>query len=214
MGDSRAPSSSGDMSGILFIDFDGTICSDRFWKSLPKEEYERIQDDFFKGDGVRVHDWMCGKLTSEEITEHLSKVLGIDYEKLWNTFVADCKSFALEAGVFEAIGEARAKYTTVLMTDNMDSLNRFTAPALRLDEVFDVIWNSYDHGILKNDDNGRAYLDACDEFGADIKNCTLIDDREKSTDTFAALGGQIYLTKGPSATLMYLREFSNAPGAL
>lgn len=191
---------------VLFIDFDGTICSDRFWKSLPKEEYERIQGDFFKGDSARVRDWMCGKYTSEEITEHLSEMLNYNYDELWNIFEADCKSFALEAGVFEAIGEARAKHTTVLMTDNMDSLNRFTAPTLRLDEVFDLIWNSYNHGVLKNDENGRAYLDVCSELSADIKDCILIDDRTHSTDTFARLGGLTCLTSGPQATLEYLKQ--------
>jgi FMN phosphatase YigB (HAD superfamily) len=116
--------------------------------------------------------------------------------------------------VFEAIGEVSATFTTVLMTDNMDSLERFTAPALKLNEVFDMIWNSYDHGMLKNDDDGRAYLGVCNQLGADIHECILIDDREHSVDTFARLGGHTCLTEGPRATLEYLRELSNVPEAL
>jgi hypothetical protein len=79
------------MKPILFIDFDGTISTDKFWRSLPKEEYARIQGDFFKSDRGQAEDWMRGNYTAEEITEHLAEMLGYDYDELWNSFVADCK---------------------------------------------------------------------------------------------------------------------------
>ncbi|MEZ4104057.1 MAG: hypothetical protein R3B60_02090 [Candidatus Paceibacterota bacterium] len=44
----------------LFVDFDGTLCDERYWRSLPTEEYEAIQELLFKNNTQIVHDWMRG----------------------------------------------------------------------------------------------------------------------------------------------------------
>ena len=94
------------------------------------------------------------------------------------------------------------------------SLNSFTTPVLKLDEVFDTIWNSSDHGHLKNDFEGRTYLDICSELDTDIHECILIDDRAHSIDTSTALGGHGHLTSSPVDTLEYLERLSNDSEAL
>ncbi len=199
---------------ILFVDFDGTICTDRYWHSLSGEEQVRLQQALFVDNKPLAHAWMRGEKTSEEINQFLADTCSLDYGELWNTFVTDCKSFALENGVYEAIGEVRTRYRTVLVTDNMDCFGRFIVPSIKLDKVFDHIWNSSDHGFLKNDYDGRAYTEACHELGADISECVLIDDREHSIDTFAQLGGQTYLTGSPKDTVLYLNHILNRSEAL
>lgn len=67
----------------LFIDFDGTICHDRFWRSLPKNENQQIQDFLFSGKNSAVVDWMKGVYTSEEINQMVAKETGLLYEHLW-----------------------------------------------------------------------------------------------------------------------------------
>jgi len=34
------------MKSILFIDFDGTLCHDRFWQSIDESSFEKIQNFF------------------------------------------------------------------------------------------------------------------------------------------------------------------------
>ncbi|MEK7065997.1 MAG: hypothetical protein AAB965_00305 [Patescibacteria group bacterium] len=52
---------------ILFCDFDGVLCYDRFWRSLPSHEYEKMQDALFRRDKEMVNDWMRGEYCAEEI---------------------------------------------------------------------------------------------------------------------------------------------------
>jgi|TARA_Y100000310_G_scaffold342803_1_gene447513 hypothetical protein len=57
------------MKPILFCDFDGTICHDRYWRSLSPESHEALQELLFRGDKARISDWMRGKYTAEEINQ-------------------------------------------------------------------------------------------------------------------------------------------------
>ena len=52
---------------ILFCDFVGVLCYDRFWRSLPSHEYEKMQDALFRRDKEMVNDWMRGEYCAEEI---------------------------------------------------------------------------------------------------------------------------------------------------
>ncbi len=77
---------------ILFCDFDGVLCHDRYWRSLPPREHEKVQDLLFREDTTLVNNWMRGKHTAEEINQIISEKIGIPFEKLWTVFVEDCKT--------------------------------------------------------------------------------------------------------------------------
>lgn len=178
------------MKSILFIDFDGTLCHDRFWRSLEPELQVRVQTNLFGSKKDLVRDWMLGKYTSEEINQMLAEELGSDYDILWSTFVNDCEKMSVSEDVLSQIGNLRNRYFTVLITDNMDSLDRFTIPALGLDQYFDLVVNSHTEKALKNDDNGSSFRKVSKKYQSPISESVLIDNSASSCNVFSDLGGK------------------------
>lgn len=185
---------------ILFIDFDGTLCHDRFWRSLEPTLQERVQTNLFGSKKELVRDWMLGKYMSEEINQILAKELCADYEVLWTTFVYDCKKMSISEDTLSKINSLRDKYFTVLITDNMDSLDRFTVPALSLDKYFDLIVNSHTEKSLKNDDNGNSFQKVSEKYKSPLSESILIDNSLSSCKIFEDLGGKSCLVT-PEKTL-------------
>ena len=52
---------------VLFIDFDGTLCFERFWSDLPEHTYRAIQDHLFSGDRTVTIAWMRGQVRAEDV---------------------------------------------------------------------------------------------------------------------------------------------------
>ncbi len=174
---------------IVFIDFDKTICFDKYWRSLSPEDFQVVQEFIFGQDRTLVNEWMVGKQNAEEINRLLAEKIGMPFEDLWNLFVKDCSSMQIAPEVLEKILSLREKYAVILVTANMDSFTRFTVPALRLDQYFDHINNSFFEGRFKTDDKGALFLEYARTYKVPISDCHLIDDSEKACETFVALGG-------------------------
>lgn len=187
----------------LFVDFDGTICHDRFWRSLAEKEYELVQQTLFRGGHSVVRDWMRGLCTSEFVNDFVSKQTGIPYEQLWDVFVSDCESMRVEAKLLELLVELRPDYHLVLITGNMDCFDRFTLPALKLDQYFDVIVNSSNEGQLKSDNDGETFKKY---VKGDLKEAILIEDSEKSCAVFTAIGGTALRVVTKNATAEYFSK--------
>jgi len=173
----------------LFIDFDGTICIDRFWRS--SAVYEKIQQALFIDNAEKAADWMRGVYTAEEISQLVSDQTGIPYESLWSIFQKDCETMYVPADILQQIQILRNSFHVVLITGNMDSFTRFTLPALKLDRYFDAIVNSYDERQLKTDNAGETFLKYCQ---GSIADAILVEDSQKSVDTFRELGGTAHQT--------------------
>lgn len=124
---------------IIFCDFDGVLCHDRFWRSLSPEQYEKVQEYLFGNNLDLVNDWMRGKYFAEEINQKVSENTHISYSILWNTFVKDCETMSVSAEALETLNGLRDMYTVILITGNMDCFTRFTRPAAELDQYFDHI---------------------------------------------------------------------------
>lgn len=189
------------MKPILFIDFDGTLCHDRFWRSLESELQTKIQSSLFVSKKELVKDWMLGKYTSEEINRLLAEALDADYGALWSAFVDDCKKMSISEDALSKIGNLKDQYFTVLITDNMDSLDRFTIPALDLDRYFDSIVNSYNEKSLKNDNNGNSFRNVSEKYQSPLSKSILIDNAASSCKIFEDLGGTPCLVT-PQKTLV------------
>jgi len=116
------------MKPILFIDFDGTLCHDRFWRNIDADSFEQIQNFLFSENKLVIQDWMKGVYSSEDINRLISKELNIPFEKIWKVFVEDCKNMTISSNTLNRIEKFRKDYTTVLITDNMDCFTRFTVP--------------------------------------------------------------------------------------
>lgn len=185
----------------LFIDFDGTICHDRFWRSLDKNSYAKVQDSLFSGKNQIVRDWMRGVYSSEEINQIVAKDTGIEYESLWNVFVQDCHTMRIEPEILKLISGLRDRYHVVLITGNMDCFSRFTVPSLRLNEYFDSIVNSFDEKQLKSESGGDSFKK---HVRGNLTDAILIEDSENSCKVFESLGGRAYRVISPEDTFKYL----------
>lgn len=176
------------MKPLLFIDFDGTLCHDKFWRSLKPDEIEKIQNHLFVHNKQMVFDWMMGKYSSEELNHFVSSETGLEYDYLWNIFTEDCKTMKIGHNDLNKIKSLSKYYTTILMTDNMDCFSRFTVPSLKLDDYFDKIINSYDTRESKN----IAFKKIMNETSDKAENI-LIDNSPTTCEIFNELGGTIYL---------------------
>jgi FMN phosphatase YigB (HAD superfamily) len=192
------------MKPILFIDWDGTLCFDRFWRSSNQKIVEHIQEFLFTQNNTMVNDWMKGKFSSEEINRLVADEIGIGYEELFQIFIQDCETMKVQPKIFEKIAALRERFTTVLMTDNMDCFSRFTSPALQLNRYFDRVVNSSAEKRLKREYNGKSFKDIADMFGSDIRKSILIDDSEETCRLFESLGGQSMQVNSPKDTSFHL----------
>jgi FMN phosphatase YigB (HAD superfamily) len=191
----------------LFVDFDGTICTDRFWRSLPPDQYEITQQAIFSEDSPLAADWMRGKYTSEEINKRVAVALGTPYEVVWDMYVRDCREMRVNPELLALIDELRLIYHVVLITGNMDSFDRFTIPALELDQHFDVIVNSANEQKLKTDNDGESFLKY---LKGEIADAVLIEDSPKTCAVFTALGGTALQVTPITPTLMHLQSLLNS----
>jgi len=187
----------------LFVDFDGTICHDRFWRSLSQAAYANVQEILFNQNNEMVADWMRGKYTSEQINQFVAIETGIEYSQLWEIFQHDCVTMRVDEKIFEALAQLRKNYHLVLITGNMDSFDRFTVPALKLNSYFDVIVNSYTEGQLKTDNGGESFLKY---LKGSILDAILIEDSEKSCEVFTQLGGTALQVTSENTSIYYLQN--------
>lgn len=175
------------MKNTVFVDFDGTICFNRFWEHLPAAEYQAIQAVLFNPDnGELIREWMRGKHSMEDICVMVSRDTGLSFKYLLKEFTTSACAFSVSETVLELIQQLRDQFHVVLITGNMDSFHRYTALALKLESYFDVIANSWEVGLLKTDDHGSIFR----KFvrGA-IEDSYLIEDSAASCETFCQLGG-------------------------
>lgn len=179
----------------LLIDFDGTICFDRFWRSADGNIQSQIKSYLFDTDDKLVNDWLRGYYTSEQVNKRIADTFDYRYEDLWDIFVKDCQTMFIRPKTLELIQRARSKYKIILLTDNMDCFDRFTIPSLQLDKCFDQIINSYNYGVTKADINGGLF--ACLNMKT-LEGGVFIDNSDENCQSFKKLGGQSYLVNAPT----------------
>ena len=175
----------------IFIDFDGTICFDYFWRSAPKEINATIVKFLFQDNVHLIENWMRGKISSEEVVKNISQNTGLNYTLIWDIFVQDCKNMYVRPDILQTVSKCNVNNNTILITDNMDCFNRFTNPQIQFEKYFSYVFNSCDYGVLKDD--------------FDIKKSVLLDNSEKNCKIFSELGGTSFLVKNADDTLSTLK---------
>jgi FMN phosphatase YigB (HAD superfamily) len=190
----------------IFIDFDGTICFDYFWRSAPKEINAKIVKFLFHDNVNLIENWMRGKLSSEEVVKNISQNTGLDYTLIWDIFVQDCKNMYVRPDILRAISKCNVNNNTILITDNMDCFNRFTLPQIQFEKYFSYIFNSCDYGTLKDDAPTKGlFKKIIDLYDWDMKKSVLLDNSEKNCKIFSELGGISFLVKNAEDTLSTLK---------
>lgn len=197
------------MKPILFIDFDGTLCHDRFWRNIDADSFERIQNFLFSENKSVINDWMKGIYSSEDINQLISKELNIPFDKIWKVFVEDCKNMTISSDTLNRIEKLRKDYETILITDNMDCFTRFTVPAQKLDSFFDSIVNSFENKKSKGHNEGEVFIQFTDRTNTKVEDCILIDNSKSACATFSKLGGKSYFVTSENTLDYWLEKLEN-----
>lgn len=181
----------------IIFDFDGVLCKDTFYSSL-KNSYPAIhnyvENNIFRGGGDLVNQWMRNIITSDDINRMISENNNIAFEEIKKIFEDDILNMKVDQKLLnfakEQLGMGRK---VALLTNNMDIFSTITVPNHKLNEIFDVIVNSVDYGLLKIDQGGRLFDIAMEKIGTDDYASTLlIDDSLKVKHVFEAKGGYVY----------------------
>lgn len=192
----------------IFVDFDGTICFDYFWRSTPEEIKGVIGKFLFQDNTYLLEDWMRGQKSSEDINKVIADKCGLDYNMIWNYFVKDCKNMYIAEDILTALSACKKSNTLILITDNMDCFNRFTKNQLKLLDYFHYIFNSCDYGTLKDDPLQKGlFKKIIDIYKFDIQKSVLLDNSQKNCDLFGQLGGSSFLVKDKKDVVPILKMF-------
>lgn len=125
---------------------------------------------------------------------------------LQETLQFDCETFAINMDILESLGRLRATFHIVLMTDNMDTLTRFTVPALGLKRYFDTIDNSFEQQTLKCERGGIRYQAHLNASRAPHADSIVIDDSLEACVLFESLGGTSTHVQTPADTREVLKN--------
>lgn len=192
-----------DVHAILF-DFHHVLSHDHFYEStlLPehKEVSEWISQTIF-GDHELVRDWMRGKTTWRVLHDRIVAETGMDRLLLDQLFVESVKQMKIVDEMINLARELKEKgFKIAIVSDNMDIFSEVTVPYQRFDQLFDAVFNSADHGLLKLDEHGKLFEHVADMLGVPIKQSIFIDDAKCNVDLFIELGGQAIMHTDPEST--------------
>jgi FMN phosphatase YigB (HAD superfamily) len=180
----------------VFFDFDGVLCTDRFFAAL-KPDYPEVQEwisaHIFGGEKWG-DKWMRGEIDYHQINKIISDATGISNELLDRILPEGVGRMQVNTTLIRWAETLKNKGVKVaLVTNNMDVFNAITVPLKQLDKTFPVIVNSCDYGLMKQDENGKLFDIALQKLGlTTFENVWLIDDSAGYCDIFRAKGGEAY----------------------
>lgn len=201
----------------IFLDWNGTLSLSKFWGHLERsnqtdqELFHKIENVLFGQMRPLLYPWMRGKYTSEDICEIVAKQTELPFVFILNEFVKSCRLMELSdekiPDLLKRIKNAGLK--VVIATDNMDSFDRWTYPALveRYGNIFDDVLNSFHLGTLKGDTNGDSSLFFDNYLQAQYlsyKDCILVDDSPDKNGIFTKIGLDYFQITGPAELIKFL----------
>ena len=170
---------------VIFVDWYKTLSTSLFWVNhtdalLSPQELNGICSFLFYESGL-VDLWMTGFINSEKVIAEIAAVLHIDARRVLQELVYSCKVMELsDTRVPSIIQELRRQgIKVVLATDNMDTFERWTVPALDLSTMFDSVITSASRGVLKSevqDDYSPFFGDYLVQNGIKPTEAVLVDD--------------------------------------
>ena len=180
---------------ILFVDFYGILSNTRFWFSLQNPEHKH-------------HRYLADILKYTIVIILLFNIFVYEFDELFDFFVKDCEQIELSQNILDKLQTLSDDYLRIMVTDNMDSFDRFILPANKiLQSSFHGINNSFYVKKLKSDKNGEWFLDIANKYDIRIEDCILIDDSLQNCETFQKLGGKYYNSQTEEDVLSALNNF-------
>ncbi len=191
----------------FIFDFDGTLCSGRYFASLGEDALDAI-DKLVFGDnsGQWADPWMRGDLTSQDIASYLSKHLPESRDGILSALREGCSCMTLNPAVYDfALQQREGCRKTALVTANMDIFTEVIVPAHNLETVFDVVLSTSNHRTL---DKSILWRKALSAFGTGFSfaSTVLIEDSPRMISLFESLGGYVHKYQGDQAFRAWLDE--------
>lgn len=196
---------------IVFLDWSGTLSKSKFWGHLEVSDSDlfiKLENNLFKKNIDLLKPWMRGETTSEDIIRQISDETHLKYKNIFEEFIKGCKQMRfVDSKIPFLVKQLQKKGTKVYVaTDNMDSFDRWTVPAMKLDELFDGIINSFPIKALKHDFNegGKSLFFDSILFkeGVNPDETVLIDDSEDKENKLTNYGIN-YRRISEKRTLLY-----------
>lgn len=197
---------------VVFVDWHKTLCSCPFFHHLEKKDtvlYEKLDHRLFEEMPVEDFiEWMRGNISKDEIVKRLA---GNDLpcSEIAALLKQGCETMSLDRKDYlKWIKKIRKKgKKAVIATDNVDTFDDYTVPALRLNRYFDDILSSFQLKRLKKDAEGKKLLffdDFLKKNGIKYEEAMLIDDDEKTIKLCRRCGMQGRVVRSPEDVLKIL----------
>jgi FMN phosphatase YigB (HAD superfamily) len=143
---------------VIFVDWDGTLSRSKFWENCPANILhpaliDQITTFLFRDSQDLVQHWMKGSMSRTAVTNILAAQFHVDPQILYRELERSCRAMQfVDESLVGKIGQIRKQGTRVVIaTDNMDTFNHWTVPALGLQHIFDGILNSADRSAFKKE---------------------------------------------------------------
>lgn len=181
---------------ILF-DFDGVLCKDYFYNNLLElypDVYSFIQTKIFWGESDLPHKWMRNELGKNDINTYISNQTGIDYIILTSLFEESVRRMRINENLLMIAKELKNQWKNIaLVTNNMDVFNEITIEHNHLNDIFPLIINSCDYGMMKHEQDWKLFDITmekiwCNDYGTSL----LIDDSKMARSAFEQKWGNTF----------------------
>ena len=198
-------------ASAVFFDFDGVLCTDRFYTALVQVyplALSFINENIFGGPQKYADSWMRGKFSYQEINALISEATCIPFSKVTELFKTGIRQMRINPALIQfALSLKRRGIRIALVTNNMDIFDEITIPEKNLNDIFPVIINSFDYKLMKQDENGKLFDITLAKLGLDsFQGVYLIDYSPTYCTIFAAKGGNTYQYTGQKQFELWLEK--------
>jgi FMN phosphatase YigB (HAD superfamily) len=181
----------------IVFDFANTLYSGLYFNIAPPgcENWRELFNTyvFDKSDRNAIETQvMNGELGTEDIAGIISGHVGLGIESAVKLMEEGSKDLEFNPAIFDfAIEQKNKGLATALVSVNMEVFTKTVVPAHDLEDVFDVIVNSFDYEETEKE---ILWDIAFSKLGAGItySNSLLIDDGIENVHLFEELGGYAY----------------------
>ena len=187
----------------IYLDWDGTLSTSRFWghwqSGEQAENYLRIQKIIFQDEPDLAAKWMTRLVTAEQVCQIVAPIINKPVEYVLAELRTSCEQMTfINPQLPKLIKDLQTQGITVMLaTDNMDTFPRWTVPALDLVNIFDGILDSATLGRRKRDEG----------FFPETKQAILLDDNPKNV-AVTEFGIDFQLVDGTKTAKLILEELT------
>lgn len=162
---------------------------------LPREEIYFILREYWSEARI-------GKISSLKYWQLAAKRLGLSPQVLRQEVI---KTFPLEKRMLRLLRKLHTKYTTVLLSNQIEDWLGEVIVKNKLNTIFHHVVTSFETGYAKPDK--RIFEITLNRAGCNFNNTILIDDQKKNVDVVRRMGVKAILFRNSSQLLKRFDQF-------